>query len=123
MDAHEKIEQILQRLERDWKDVCETLAEQEWALVETYIGFLRRVAQACLERGWRVWFRPNLVTHWGEGGFGSLFILLPESEQKLRVGLRTEIRFLTDLPEGKKLGEEITLATLDRITYEPDLWS
>lgn len=41
----------------------------------------------------------------------------------LRAGLPSEIRFLTDLPEGKKLGEEITLATLDRITYEPDLWS
>jgi hypothetical protein len=122
MAAHETVGQILQRLEGDWKEVSETLDEQEWALVETYIGFLRRVAQACLEKGWRIWFKPNEVTHWGEGGFGRLFILLPEGEQKPRARFPTEIRFLTSLPEGKKLDEEITLATLDQIAYEPDLW-
>ena len=122
MAAHETVAQILQCLEGDWKEVCETLDEQEETLVETYIGFLWRVAQVCLEKGWRVWFRPNQVAHWGEGGFGSLFILLPEGEQKPRVRFPTEVRILTSLPEGKKLGEEITLTTLDQIAYEPDLW-
>lgn len=122
MAAHETVAHILQCLEGDWKEVCEALDEQEEALVETYIGFLRRVAQVCLEKGWRVWFRPNQVAHWGEGGFGSLFILLPEGEQKPRVRFPTEVRILTSLPEGKKLGEEITLTTLDQIAYEPDLW-
>ena len=122
MAAHETVGQILQGLEEEWKEVCGTLEEQERALVATYIGFLRRVAQVCLEKGWRVWFRPNQVTHWGEGGFGSLFILLPEGEQKPRARFPTEVRFLTSLPEGKKLGEEIILTTLDQIAYEPDLW-
>jgi hypothetical protein len=120
--AHETVAQMLQRLEGDWEEVCETLNEQEWALVETYMGFLRRVAQVCLEKGWRVWFRPNQVAHWGEGGFGNLFILLPESEQKPHMRFPTEVRFLTSLPEGKKLGEEIALTTLDQIVYEPDSW-
>ena len=122
MTVHETVAQVLQRLEGDWKEVSETLDEQEEELVETYIRFLRRVAQACLEKGWRVWFRPNQVTHWGEGGFGSLFILLPEGEQKPRARFPTEVHFLTNLPEGKKLGEEITLTALDQIAYEPDLW-
>jgi len=123
MVAHETVIQILQRLEGDWKEVCVTLDEQERALVETYLRFLRRVAQAYLEKGCRVWFRPNQVTHWGEGGFGNLFILLPTDELEPQADLPSEIQFLTSLLEGKKLGEEITLATLDQIAYEPDLWS
>jgi hypothetical protein len=120
MTAHERTDQTIQSLEGEWKEVSKTLDEQERAFVETYVGFLRRAAHACLEKGWRVWFRPNRVTHWGEGGFGSLFILLPESGPKLRADLPTEVRFLTEFPENKKLGEEITLATLDRIMYRLD---
>ena len=123
MTTHERIDQTLQRLEKEWKEVCGTLDEQEWALVETYIGFLRRVAQAYLGKGWRVWFRPNQVTHWGEGGFGSLSILLPAGESESQADLPSEIRFLTGLPDNKKLGKEVTSTTLDRISYEPDRWS
>ena len=123
MTARERTDQMIQRLEGEWKEVCLVLDEQERVLVETYLGFLRRVARTCLERGSRVWFRSNQWTHWGEGGFGSLSILLSEGEQKPLASLPSEIRFLTDLPEGKTLGEEITLTTLDRITYQPDRWS
>ena len=123
MTAHERTDQTIQRLEGEWQAVCTTLDEQEKALVETYLGFLRHVARTCLERDSRVWFRPNQWTHWGEGGFGSLSILLPEGEQKPLTSLPSEIRFLTDLLEGKTLGEEITLTTLDRITYQPDHWN
>jgi hypothetical protein len=123
MTAHETVAQILQRLEGDWKEVSETLDEQEEALVETYIRFLRRVAQACLEKGWRVWFRPNQVTHWGEGGFGSLSVLLPAGEPEPQADLPSEIQFLTGLPDNAKLGEEVTPTTLDRISYKPDRWS
>ncbi len=123
MTAREMIGQTIQRLEGEWKEVCRALDERERALLETYLGFLQGVAHACLEKGWRVWFRPNQWTHWGEGGFGSLSILLSEGEQKLLASLPSEIRFLTDLLEGKTLGEEITLTTLDRITYQPDRWS
>jgi len=123
MTAHERTDQTIQCLEGEWKEVCRTLDEQERALVETYLEFLRHVARTCLERSLRVWFRSNQWTHWGEGGFGSLSILLPEGEQKPLASLPSEIRFLTDLLEGKTLGEEITLTTLDRITYQPDRWS
>jgi hypothetical protein len=123
MAAHETVAQILQRLEGDWKEVCETLDEQEKALLNTYIGFLRQIACVCLEKGWRVWFRPNHWTHWGEGGFGSLSILLPAGEPEPQVDLPSEIQFLTGLPDNEKLGEEVTSTTLDRISYEPDRWS
>ncbi|HJY81528.1 MAG TPA: hypothetical protein VKK81_10655 [Candidatus Binatia bacterium] len=123
MSAQERTDQTIQRLEGEWKAVCTTLDEQERALVETYLGFLRHVARTCLERNLRVWFRPNQWTHWGEGGFGNLFILLPKGELEPQADLPSEIRLLTDLPEGKTLGEEITLTTLDRITYQPDRWS
>ena len=123
MTAQEKIDQTIQHLEREWKEACLVLDNQERVLVETYVGFLRHVARTCLEKDSRVWFRPNQWTHWGEGGFGSLSILLPEGEQKPLTSLPSEIRFLTDPLEGKKLGEEITLTTLDRITYQPDRWS
>jgi len=123
MTAQERTEQTIHRLEGEWKAVCTTLDEQERALVETYVGFLRHVARTCLKKGWRVWFRLNQWTHWGEGGFGSLSILLPKGELEPQADLPPEIQFLTDLPDSQKLGEEITLATLDRITYQPDHWS
>lgn len=114
--------QIIQSMEREWKQTCAALDEQEKALVETYVGFLRSVARTCLERGWRVWFRPNQVVHWGEGGFGYLSILLPAGEPEALPDLPGEIRFLADLSDKQALGEEITLATLDRITYKSDYW-
>ncbi len=114
--------QTIHILEKEWKDTCGVLDQQEKALVETYLGFLRRVTKAYLEKGCRVWFRPNQVVHWGEGGFGWLSILLPTGEPEELPNLPSEIRFLTDLSDKQTLGEEITLATLDRITYEPDHW-
>ncbi len=123
MTAHGTTDETLQRLEKEWKEVCGTLDEQEKALVNTYIGFLRQIARACLEKGWQVWFRPNHWTHWGEGGFGSLSILLPAGESEPQADLPSEIQFLAGLPHNKKLGEEVTSTTLDRISYEPDRWS
>jgi len=116
-----EVEQTIHLLENEWKDTCRLLDEQERALVETYLRFLRNVAGVCLKRGWRVWFRPNQVVHWGEGGFGWLSILLPAGEPTELPDLPGEIRFITDLSE-ERLGEEITLATLERITYKSDHW-
>jgi hypothetical protein len=36
--------------------------------------------------------------------------------------LPAEVEFITKPSNNKSLGEEITLTTLDRITYEPDQW-
>jgi len=115
--------ETFQRLEKEWKEVCGTLDEQEKALVNTYIGFLRQIARACLEKGWRVWFSPNHWTHWGEGGFGSLSIVLPAGEPEPQADFPSEIQFSTELSDIKKLGEEVTSTTLDRISYQPDRWS
>jgi len=117
-----EIHQTVRLLEEGWKDTRGVLNQQERALVETYLRFLRNVAGVCLKRGWRVWFRPNQVVHWGEGGFGYLSILLPAGQPEALPDLPGEIRFLTDLSDKETLGEEITLATLDRITYEADYW-
>ncbi len=114
-----EINQTIRFLEEGWKDTCRVLDQREKALVETYLSFLRTVARTCLERGWRVWFRPNQVVHWGEGGFGYLSILLPAGEPEALLDLPGEIRFITDHSD-ERLGEEIMLETLDRITYEPD---
>ena len=117
-----EIHQIVRLLEDGWKDKRGLLNQQEGALVETYVSFLRTVARTCLERGWRVWFKPNQVVHWGEGGFGWLSILLPAGEPEELPDLPGEIRFLADLSDKRTLGEEITLTTLERITYEANHW-
>jgi len=121
--ATNEVAPTIQRLEEEWKETRVVLDRQEKVLVETYLRFLRRVAKACLERDWRVWFRPNQWVHWGEGGFGSLSILLPTDEPEPLADLPVEIRFLRELSDKDRRGEEITLATLDRITYEGDRWT
>lgn len=123
MTGQNSIGQIVGRLERESKDKCEELDSHEKALVEAYLGFLRHVARTSLGRGWRVWFRSNRWTHWGEGGFGSLSILLPPGELEPPAALPSEIRFLREVSDIQRLGEEITLENLDRITYQPDAWS
>jgi len=121
--ATNEVAPTIQRLEEEWKETRVVLDRQEKVLVETYLRFLRRVAKACLERDWRVWFRPNQWVHWGEGGFGNLSILLPTDEPEPLADLPVEIRFLRELSDKDRRGEEITLATLDRITYEGDRWT
>lgn len=117
-----EIIQTVKSLENEWKKVCPKLDQHEKALVESYLRFMRTVARACLEKGWRVWFLANRWTHWGEGGFGSLSVLLPAGKRKPQADLPSGIQLLTNLSDKRRLGEEITLATLDRITYEPDGW-
>ncbi len=123
MTAQENTAQTIERLEGDWHRLCPVLDGHERALVDAYLGFLRHVAQTCIESGWRIWFRQNQWTHWGEGGFGSLSILLPGGEAEPHAALPSEIRFVRDVPDSRELGEEITLAALHRITYQPDPWN
>jgi hypothetical protein len=118
-----EIDQTIHRLEQNWKDTCGTLNRQEKLFVETYVNFLRVVARACLELGGRVWFRPNQVVHWGEGGFGHLSIFIPGRRKADSFGdLPAEVEFITKPSNKRSLGEEITSATLDRITYTSDHW-
>lgn len=117
-----EIDQIVRVLEKRWKDTRRMLNQQEKAVIETYVSFLRTVARTCLERGCRVWFKPNQVVHWGEGGFGWLSVLCSTGEPKEVPDLAGEVRFLADLSDKRTLGEEITLTTLERITHETDQW-
>jgi hypothetical protein len=118
-----EIDQTIRLLEKGWKNTCGVLNQQEKDLVETYVTFLRSVARTCLQRGWRVWFRPNQVVHWGEGGFGHLSIFIPgRRKADSWPDLPAEVKFISKLSNNKSLGEEITLRTLDRITYTSDHW-
>jgi hypothetical protein len=118
-----EIDQTIHRLERKWKNTCKILDQEEKALVETYLGLLRDIAKSCIENGCRVWFRPNQVVHWGEGGFGHLSIFLPGRRMNwLSVDLPAEVEFITKPSNKRSLGEEITSVTLDRITYTSDHW-
>ncbi len=122
MNSPSTIEETVEHLVQQWTGVCSELDSHESALVKTYLGFLRHVARTCLEKGCRVWFRPNRWTHLGEGGFGRLAILLPLGNPEPSPNLPIEIQFLTEVPKEREPGEEISLAMLDRITYEKDAW-
>lgn len=118
-----EIDQTIRVLEKDWKRSCQILNQKEKAFVDTYLDFLRSVAWACLKAGWRVWFRPHQVVHWGEGGFGRVAIFVPGRRKAISPAeLPAEIEFIAKPSNNKNLGEEITLTTLHRITYEPDQW-
>ncbi|MGH7794585.1 MAG: hypothetical protein ACREQ2_06775 [Candidatus Binatia bacterium] len=118
-----EIDQTIRRLERKWKDTRKILDQEEKALVETYLGLLQNIAKSCIENGCRVWFRPNQVVHWGEGGFGHLSIFIPgRRKANSFCDLPGEVEFITKASNKRSLGEEITSATLDRITYTSDHW-
>jgi hypothetical protein len=110
-------------LEQDWNAARRELSERERGLVEVYLGFLRHVARTCLQQGWKVRFRPNQVVHWGEGGFGALFVLVPAQTERLpRPNLPSEVHFVREASTEYERAEEVTLDTLDRINYRVDPW-
>ena len=123
MGGADVLSAIVGHLEQEWKAARRELGDRECALVEVYLGFLRHVARTCLTQGWEVRFRPNRVVHWGEGGFGTLFVLLPPPAESLpHSGLPSEVRFLRERSAEFERAEGVTLETLDRIDYTGDLW-
>jgi hypothetical protein len=123
MGGADVVLETIGHLERDWAATRTELSDRERGLVEAYLGFLQHVARTCLLQGWKVRFRPNRVVHWGEGGFGTLFVLLPnQAESPARSNLPSEVRFVREPSTEYERAEEITLETLDRINYEIDPW-
>lgn len=123
MGAADVVLETVGLLEQGWDATRKDLSDRERALVEAYLGFLRHVARTCLLQGWKVRFRPNRVVHWGEGGFGTLFVLLPAHAEGLpRPHLPSEVCFLTEPSREYEHLEEVTLDTLDRINYEVYPW-
>jgi hypothetical protein len=117
------VTETIGRLEQDWDATRRQLSDRERGLVEVYLGFLRHVARTCLLQGWKVRFRPNRVVHWGEGGFGTLFVLLPsQAESRPWPKLPSEVRFVTEPCKEYERSEEVTLETLHRIDYRVDPW-
>ena len=56
--------------------------------VDTFAaGFLRSVAQDCVQAGWRVWFRPNQVVHWAAGHL----VLLLDNEKQFDAQVPAEV--------------------------------
>ncbi len=108
-------------LEQGWEATRRELSDRERGLVEVYLGFLRHVARTCLLQGWKVRVRPNQVVHWGEGGFGTLFVMLPAQAEGLpRSNLPSEVRFVREPSTEYERAVEVTLETLDRINYRVD---
>jgi hypothetical protein len=117
------VSETIGHLERDWDTTRKELSDRERVLVEVYLVFLRRVARTCLLQGWKVRFRPNRVVHWGEGGFGALFVLVPAQAERLaRPKLPREVHFVREASTEHERAEEVTLDTLDRINYKVDPW-
>ena len=123
MGGADVVLETIGHLEQDWNATRRELSDRERALAEVYLGFLRHVARTCLLQGWKVRFRPNQVVHWGEGGFGALFVLVPDQAERLpRPKLPSEVRFIRDTSTEYERAEEVTLDTLDRINYELYPW-
>ena len=117
------VSETIGHLERDWDTTRKELSDRERVLGEVYLGFLRRAARTCLLQGWKVRFRPNQVVHWGEGGFGALFVLLPtQAESLARWNLPSEVHFAGEASMEYERAQEVTLDTLDRINYKVDPW-
>ncbi len=123
MGGADVVSETIDLLERDWDATRKELSDRERALVEVYLAFLRHVARTCLLQEWKVRFRPNRVVHWGEGGFGTLFVLLPAQAENLpRWNLPSEVRFVREPSTEYEHAEEVTVETLDRISYRVDPW-
>ncbi len=73
MTGSKPIADTIGPLEQEWERVCVELERHERELVETYVAFLRHAARTCLEKGCRVWFRPNRM--WRICGRSSMTLL------------------------------------------------
>lgn len=64
----------MDRLVEDWKQHRKKLAEMENELIDTHMSFLRRIARHYLDKGHKVYFERMSYCHWGECGFGDLYV-------------------------------------------------
>ena len=76
-----EIDRTIRLLEQGWKNTCGILDQQEKAFVETYLGFLRAVARACLERRWRVWFSRTGLCIGARGDLATYLFSSPGAEK------------------------------------------
>jgi hypothetical protein len=102
-----------------WKETEEFVEEQERKIAEKYIHFLRKVAEAYIRSGKRVFFKENRVVHYGEGGFGWMIIESEDDPLQVFCDYVPEIRFETQISEREKRGyKDITEQNIEEIKYE-----
>lgn len=109
-------------LKDKWEQTSQDLNLYEQKLIDCYLQFLRDIAAFFIKQGNMVLFRENSVAHWGEGGFGHLYIVGTEEDESLLPGYFLEIQIVGSPGEIRGSYKEITLQNLNEITYEIDEW-
>lgn len=113
---------IEQTLKAKWEKTKKELNFYEQKLIDSYLQFLRDTAEFFIKRGNEVFFRQNTVVHWGEGGFGTLYIIGTDEDNALLPGYISEIRVVSSVKDIRFSGKQITLNNLSDITYRMDQW-
>jgi len=111
-----------QSLQTKWEKTKKELNFHEQKLIDSYLQFLRDTTEFFIKRGNEVFFRQNTVVHWGEGGFGTLYIIGTEEDESLLPGYISEIQVLKSVDDIRFSGKEITLDNLRDIIYRMDQW-
>lgn len=109
-------------LEDKWEKTKQVMNFHEEKLINSFLQFLKDTAEFFIKRGNQVFFRENTVVHWGEGGFGTLYIIGTEDDESLLAGYISEIQVNNSTEELSSSAKEITSKNLNEIKYEMDPW-
>jgi len=111
-----------ENLEAKWEKTKHAMNFHEQKLINSLLQFLRDTAEFFIKRGNNVFFRENTVVHWGEGGFGTLYIIGTEKDESLLPGYLAEIQVVDTAEDVGSAAKEITLKNLNEIKYKMDPW-
>ncbi len=113
----------VETLAASWESTKKDLNFYEQRLIDNYLQFLRDTAKFFICRGNKVFFRENTVVHWGEGGFGTLYIIGTDEDEALLPGYISEIQVENSVEDIRfSPGKEIILDNLNDISYKMDQW-
>ena len=102
--------------------ICHEYYEQQ--IITNIVNFMRQTAEFYLNKGCEIYYYENKVVHWGEGGFGELYIIDKTIEDDYKEVYRifdeyvNQVKFLKDkneLRRGINRFCKITLKTLNKI--------
>ena len=111
-----------ENLEAKWEKTKQAMNFHEQKLINSFLQFLRDIAEFFIKRGNKVFFGENTVVHWGEGGFGTLYIVGTDEDDSLLPGYISEIQVVNSFEEVSSSAKEITLKNLNEIKYKMDPW-
>lgn len=102
-----------------WKETDEFIHSHEKEIADKYVHFLREVAMHYISKGIRVFFKENMVVHYGEGGFGWLLIECDDDGYEIFGDYITGISFEKVISERDAMNHvEIKAENLEDIRYE-----